>query len=400
MTIWYVTRWRMLMRIGIVRERHKEETRVALVPQDIKRLKSQGHEIFVEKGAGFKSGYLDEAYASAGATMVDGFEAVYQNAQLIAKVNRPSLGPDDQEISLLQQGQTLVSMMQALYHPQDAEEVAQTGATAYALELVPRITRAQKMDALSSMANIAGYKAVLMAADHLGKVMPMLMTAAGTMKPAKALVIGAGVAGLQAIATAKRLGAVVEAFDTRPVVKDQVESLGAKFVDVPLTEAEKKEAEDRGGYARKMSDDYYRRQQEILAEKIRQADLVVTTAQIFGRKAPTIISKTMVESMKEGSVVVDLAIETGGNCEVAEAGKIIKHGPATVIGMVNLPALVPEHASQMYSRNIVEFIANLTEIEDPAARGEDEILRDTLLCEQGKLVHEGTLGKLKEGGIS
>ena len=388
------------MRIGIVRERHKEETRVALVPQDIKRLKSQGHEIFVEKGAGFKSGYLDEAYASAGATMVDGFEAVYQNAQLIAKVNRPSLGPDDQEISLLQQGQTLVSMMQALYHPQDAEEVAQTGATAYALELVPRITRAQKMDALSSMANIAGYKAVLMAADHLGKVMPMLMTAAGTMKPAKALVIGAGVAGLQAIATAKRLGAVVEAFDTRPVVKDQVESLGAKFVDVPLTEAEKKEAEDRGGYARKMSDDYYRRQQEILAEKIRQADLVVTTAQIFGRKAPTIISKTMVESMKEGSVVVDLAIETGGNCEVAEAGKIIKHGPATVIGMVNLPALVPEHASQMYSRNIVEFIANLTEIEDPAARGEDEILRDTLLCEQGKLVHEGTLGKLKEGGIS
>ena len=388
------------MRIGIVRERHKEETRVALVPQDIKRLKSQGHEIFVEKGAGFKSGYLDEAYASAGATMVDGFEAVYQNAELIAKVNRPSLGPDDQEISLLQQGQTLVSMMQALYHPQDAEEVAQTGATAYALELVPRITRAQKMDALSSMANIAGYKAVLMAADHLGKVMPMLMTAAGTMKPAKALVIGAGVAGLQAIATAKRLGAVVEAFDTRPVVKDQVESLGAKFVDVPLTEAEKKEAEDRGGYARKMSDDYYRRQQEILAEKIRQADLVVTTAQIFGRKAPTIISKTMVESMKEGSVVVDLAIETGGNCEVAEAGKIIKHGPATVIGMVNLPALVPEHASQMYSRNIVEFIANLTEIEDPAARGEDEILRDTLLCEQGKLVHEGTLGKLKEGGIS
>ncbi|MBQ46463.1 MAG: NAD(P)(+) transhydrogenase (Re/Si-specific) subunit alpha [Zetaproteobacteria bacterium] len=380
------------MILGVGKERQAKETRVAIIPDDIKKLKKKGIDVIIEAGAGELSSYIDEAYVQAGAKVETNLSDIYNKSDVIAQVNRPA----DDTVSLLNKDTVLVSQIQALYHPEEVAKLAKTGATVMAMELVPRITRAQKMDVLSSMANLAGYKAVILAAENLKKLMPMLMTAAGTIKPSKVLILGAGVAGLQAIATAKRLGAIVEAFDTRPVVREQVQSLGGKFVEVPLTEAEQKEAEDSGGYARQMTPEYLERQAKLIHEHVKKSDIVITTAQIFGRKAPTLITKPMIESMAPGSVIIDLAVETGGNTEGVVPNEVTEISGVSVVGTVNLPATVPYHASQMYSRNILEFVTNICDDDgklniDP----EDEINTSSMVCQNGEVTHEGVKAKLE-----
>lgn len=380
------------MKIGVIKEGREGETRVALIPADIKKLVRKGLEVVVEKGAGAAGGYSDADYEKAGAELGSDSASVAAAVQILVGVNAP-------EENLLRDDLTIIAQFDSLMYPGRAQKVAGAGATAYALDLVPRTTRAQAMDVMSSMANLAGYKAVLLAADHLTKILPMMTTAAGTIRPSRALILGAGVAGLQAVATAKRLGAVVEAFDTRPVVKEQVESLGGKFVEVPLTEEEKAAAETKGGYARQMNEDYYRRQREIIHKHAMKADMVITTARIFGAKAPVLVTAEMVEDMQPGSVIVDLAVDTGGNCELAVAGEnVVRHG-VTIIGMENLATSLPTHASQMYSRNIFEFVTNMLDEESRFRKDEDdEILAESVLCRGGNLVHKGTLER--SGGES
>src|SRR5437870_3430587 len=327
------------MRIGVVRETAPGERRVALVPETVGRLAKSGNEVIVERGAGEASSFPDRMYTEAGGTIGDAWDA-----ELVLKVAKPS----DEELARLRQGAVLIAFLSPLSNHDLVRELGRRRVTALSMDAIPRITRAQPMDALSSQATVAGYKAVLLAAAALPRFFPMLTTAAGTIAPAKAFIIGAGVAGLQAIATARRLGAVVEAFDTRPVVKEQVQSLGAKFLEVDLGET----GEGTGGYAKELSEEAHRKEVELLAKAVKENDIVITTAAIPGRPAPKLITADMVRSMRPGSVIVDLAAETGGNCELTRPGEVSVVDGVRIDGTTNLPSTMPYHASQMYSRNV------------------------------------------------
>jgi NAD(P) transhydrogenase subunit alpha len=333
------------MKVGVPRETAPGERRVALVPEVVGRLSSTGFEVIVEPGAGSEASFTNDQFTEAGATLGDPW-----SAELVAKVRRPT----DEEAEKLREGQVLVGFLQPLTDPEGVERLAGRGVNAFAMESIPRITRAQPMDALSSQATVSGYKAVVLAADRLPRFLPMLMTAAGTVAPAKVLVIGAGVAGLQAIATARRLGAVVFGFDVRPVVKEQVESLGAKFLELGVVGEE-----TEGGYARELSEEEQRRQQEELEARIGDFDVVVTTALIPGRPAPRLIPRSAVESMAQGSVIIDLAAEAGGNCELTQPDEDVVHEGVTILGPTNLPSSMPFHASQLYARNVSALLLHL-----------------------------------------
>ena len=348
------------MRIGVPRELEPGERRVALVPDAVSRLGAAGFEVIVEPGAGAEASFPDDAYREAGATVA---EAVW-DADAVAKVRKPTAD----ESGRLRSGQVLVGFLEPLTDRAGIERLAERGVHAFAMESIPRITRAQPMDALSSQATVSGYKAVLIAADRLPRFFPMLMTAAGTVAPAKVLVLGAGVAGLQAIATAHRLGAVVAGFDVRPVVREQVESLGATFLDLGIVGEE-----TAGGYARELTEDEQRRQQEALAERIPEYDAVITTALIPGRAAPRLIPASAVARMRPGSVIVDLAAETGGNCELTEPGEVVERDGVTLVGLTNLPSQMPFHASQLYARNVSSLLQHLAPDGELALDWDDEI---------------------------
>ena len=368
------------MHIGIPRETRDGETRVAATPETVKKYVGGKHTVVVERGAGTAARYLDEAYEAAGATL--GSAQVALGAELVMKVRAPSTA----ELPQMKAGAVVIGMLD----PFDAEGLAQmaaAGLTGFALEAAPRITRAQSLDVLSSQANLAGYKAVLLAAHHYGRLIPMMMTAAGTLKAARAVVLGTGVAGLQAIATAKRLGAVVEASDVRPAAREQVESLGAKFIDVLFeTDEEREIAQGVGGYARPMPPAWMARQAALVSERCRQADIVVTTALIPGRPAPTLVSAETVAAMKPGSVLVDLAVERGGNCPLSEKGKVVEKHGVTLIGLTNLPGLVATDASALYARNILDFLKLIINADGALAiQRDDEIVAACLVCEGGNV---------------
>jgi H+-translocating NAD(P) transhydrogenase subunit alpha len=345
------------MKVGVPKETAEGERRVALVPDLVSKL--DGIEVVVEQGAGAAASFTDEAFTEAGAAIGDPWAA-----DLVAKVRKPS----DDEVGNLRDGQVLIGFLQPLSDQEGIERLSSRGVTAFAMESIPRITRAQSMDALSSQATVSGYKAVILAADRLPKFLPMLVTAAGTVVPAKVLVIGAGVAGLQAIATARRLGAVVSGFDVRPVVKEQVESLGAKFLDLSVVGEE-----TEGGYARELSEEEQRRQQEELEARIGDFDVVVTTALIPGRPAPKLIPQSAIESMRPGSVIIDLAAEAGGNADLTRPDEEVTHNGVTIIGPTNLPSSMPYHASQLYARNVTALVNHLAPEGELALDFEDEI---------------------------
>jgi proton-translocating NAD(P)+ transhydrogenase subunit alpha len=371
------------MRVGIPKETWPGENRVAVIPATVPALVKTGLEVVVEAGAGTVAGFLDEAYRAQGATVSPRAD-VFRTSDILLQV-RATPG----EPSLLRAGQTVIGFADPLGAPQGVRGIAATGATLLSMELMPRITRAQSMDALSSMATVAGYKAVLLAASALPRMFPMLMTAAGTVSPARVFIVGAGVAGLQAISTARRLGAKVEAYDVRPAVKEQVLSLGAKFVELPLDAAD---SEDKGGYAKAQDESFYRRQREMMIKVVAASDVVITTALIPGQRAPILLTAEMVEAMAPGSVVVDLAAERGGNCELTRPDETVVHRGVTILGPSNPPALVPYHASQMYSKNITTFLLHLLGKDGAAQTAlpinrDDEITRETLLTLGGAVVH-------------
>lgn len=351
------------MRVSVPRESAPGELRVALVPETVSKLAAGGHELRVERDAGGGAGFPDAAYADAGAELVDG-SALYEGADVVARVAPPS--PD--EVAMLAPGTVLIGFLQPLTDPEGIARLRELGVVAFAMESIPRITRAQSMDALSSQATVAGYKAVLLAANSVQKLFPMLMTAAGTIAPVRALVIGAGVAGLQAIATARRLGAVVSAFDVRPAVQEQVESLGASFLDLGV-----RGEETAGGYATELAPEQQAQQQAALEERIPDFDVVITTAAIPGRPAPRLIPASAVARMRPGSVIVDVAAETGGNCELTIPGEVVAHDGVTIVGTTNLPALMAFHASQLYSRNVAALLHHLAPAGELALDWEDEI---------------------------
>ncbi len=378
--------------IGVPRESYGGERRVALTPTAIPALKKSKLDIIVESGAGVAAGYADKAYEAAGAR-IGSREEVFA-ADVLLQVRALGANPDGfaSDLAMMRGGQIVIATMDPLSEPAAVSRAAQAGVTAFALELVPRITRAQSMDVLSSQANLAGYKAVLLAAGALSKIFPMLTTAAGTIVPARVFVIGAGVAGLQAIATARRLGGVVSRYDVRPAVKVQVESLGARFVSLDLDAAD---AQDAGGYAKAQSADFYARQAEKMGEVIAASDVVITTASIPGQKAPTLITADMVERMAPGSVIVDLAAERGGNCALTRPGETVDHGGVLVLGPLNLPSEVSFHASQLFGKNVATFLLNLVDKEGALAiNREDEIVKGSLLTGGGVVVHPAVLERL------
>ena len=381
------------MKLGIPREGPREgaaagalrpETRVAATPETVKKLVAAKHQVVVEAGAGLNSSITDAAYEAAGATIVAAAEAL--GAPCVLKVR----GPAADEIAMMQPGAVLVGMVDR-FDAAGLERLAAANLTSFALEAAPRTTRAQSMDVLSSQANIAGYKAVMLAANVYQRFMPMLMTAAGTVKAARVLIMGAGVAGLQAIATAKRLGAVIEASDVRPAVKEQIESLGAKFIDVPFeTDEEREAAQGVGGYARPMPASWMQRQAAAVAERIKQADIVITTALIPGRKAPVLITEEMVQSMKPGSVIVDLAVEQGGNCALAVLGQTVQRHNVHIVGEPNLAGLVAADASALYARNVLDFLKLIFDKEAALViNTEDDIVAACLMTRDGQVVKKG-----------
>lgn len=372
------------MVVGVPKETHPGERRVALTPAVLDTLKRSGIAVIVERGAGEQAGFPDAAYEARGARLVSR-EELFAQANIVAQVRAltANLPQGLEDLRHLRAGQVVVGLFDALWAGEEIGRLAATGVTAFALDLIPRISRAQAMDALSSMATVAGYKAVVLAAERLPKMFPMLMTAAGTIPPARVFVIGAGVAGLQAIATARRLGAVVEAFDVRPAVKEQVQSLGAKFVELPLEAV----GEDASGYAREQDEEYQRRQRELMTRVVAASDVVITTASVPGRRAPLLITREMVAAMQPGSVIVDLAAERGGNCELTRPGEEVHFEGVTILGPVNLPSTVPHDASQMYARNLAAFLAHLVRNGQLHLDGEDPITRETLLVRDGEVVH-------------
>lgn len=377
--------------VGVPRETAPGERRVALIPDTVKRLTGSGVTVKIERGAGEASGHADDAYIAAGGKIVPGAREAYDSA-MVLKVQKPT----EQETALLPRGATLIALLQPMTNLDLVRDLAAQEITAFSMDAIPRTTRAQSMDVLSSQATVAGYKAVLMAADNLPKFFPMLTTAAGSIIPAKVLIVGAGVAGLQAIATARRLGAVVEAYDTRPVVKEQVESLGAKFVDIPVDTSD---AQTSGGYAKEVSAETLRKQQEVLADHAAKSDVVITTAAVPGRAAPRLISRETVERMRPGSVIVDLAAETGGNVEVTRAGETVVHNGVVVMGQLNLPSTMPVHASQMYSKNLQNLLDLLIKKGSYDPDFEDDIVKGTVVTRGGNVVHEMTKQRLGEAGV-
>ena len=367
------------MKVAIPKERAQDERRVALVPDTATKLIAAGLEVSVEEGAGSSAFVPDDAYEKAGVKVVKGAAALLKDADVVLKVQAPSID----EVDLLQKGAVLISFLQPATQGDIVNALAKRGVTAFSLELVPRISRAQSMDALSSQASAAGYKAVLIAAARLGKFFPMMMTAAGTVAPARVLVMGAGVAGLQAIATARRLGAVVSAYDVRTAVKDEVKSLGATFIELPL-EAQ----EGQGGYAKEQSEEFLRKQRELIGEHIAKSDVVITTAAIPGRRAPLLVTAEMVKGMRPGSVIVDLAAETGGNVELTKAGEDVDVGGVTIVGTRNVPSTMPLHASQLYARNVANLLLHL--VKDGAINldFEDEITKGSCVTHGGEIVNE------------
>ena len=367
------------MIVAVAKETFPGERRVALVPSGVAALRKAGFDVLVQSSAGDAAGHCDAQYVEKGARLAETRDEVFQ-ADILLQVR--STGADD--LARLRPGQTVIGMCDPLGSPQVANEVAATGVTLFSLETLPRITRAQGMDVLSSMATVAGYRAVLLAAEALPQMFPMLMTAAGTLAPARTLVIGAGVAGLQAIATARRLGAVVSGYDVRPGVKEQVESLGAKFLEMELDTAT---AEGGGGYAQQMDEEFYRRQRELMSDTLRATDVVITTAAVPGKKAPVLITAEMVAGMPQGAVIVDVAAERGGNCELTVPGEtVVAHG-VTILGPTNLPSEVARHASQMYSKNISTFLLHIVDEGQLKLDREDEIVAGTLIARDGKVVH-------------
>jgi len=383
------------MKIGIPRERRPHELRVAATPDSVKKLIALGAEVLVETGAGDGSACTDDAYAAAGAQVVADEAAVLGNADVVLKVQRPLTeaegGPD--ELALMKPGAVLIGMLAPYAARDQIAAYAARRVDAFALEFIPRITRAQAMDVLSSQSNLAGYRAVIDAAAEFGRAFPMMMTAAGTIAPAKVMVMGAGVAGLQAIATARRLGAVVSATDVRPAAKEQVQSLGATFVAVE--DEEFKQAETAGGYAKEMSEAYKQKQAALIAETVKKQDVIITTALIPGRPAPRLITEDMVKSMKPGSVIVDLAVEQGGNCALSEPGKVVvKHG-VKIIGHLNVPSRTAVDSSALYARNLVNFLTPLVDKESKALKidWDDEIVKGTALTRDGKIIHPAFAGE-------
>ncbi|MGD8414000.1 MAG: Re/Si-specific NAD(P)(+) transhydrogenase subunit alpha [Candidatus Latescibacterota bacterium] len=371
--------------IGVPKETFPGETRVGLVPGVMKLTKRLGAEIVLEAGAGFAAGFVDEEYAEKGARLANR-DDVFGQADIVVQVRGYGSNPEEgkHDLGKYKKDQIVIATAEPLAEAGLAKEFAETGAKLFALELVPRITRAQSMDILSSMATVAGYKAVLMAADNLPRMFPMMMTAAGTISPAKVFVIGAGVAGLQAIASAKRHGAVVSAYDVRPAVKEQIESLGGKFVYMEL---ESGDAEDAGGYAKEMGEDFLRKQRELMTEVVKENDVVITTAAIPGKKSPVLITEDMVKGMQPGSVIVDLAAERGGNCELTKAGEEVVYNDVKILGPVNIPAMIPYHASQMFARNVVTFIQNMVKDHQINIDLEDEIIKESLVTSGGEVVN-------------
>ncbi|MBD3869672.1 MAG: Re/Si-specific NAD(P)(+) transhydrogenase subunit alpha [Acidobacteria bacterium] len=382
------------MNIGILKETFPGERRVAITPAVLSQLSKVGVTAVLEPGAGVAAGYPDAEYTQKGARLAGSRSEVFSSCEILAMVRTYGANQEagKADLALLGAGKTVIGSCDPLGEPEAAREFAATGANLLSLELMPRITRAQSMDILSSMATIAGYKAVLLAANHLPKMFPMMMTAAGTIKPAKVFIIGAGVAGLQAISSARKLGAVVVAYDVRPAVKEQIESLGGKFVEMPLETAD---AEDAGGYAKDQGEDFIRKQRELMAKVVAENDVVITTAAIPGRKSPVLVTADMVKGMQPGSVIIDLAAERGGNCELTRADEIVVEHGVTILGPINLPAEIPFHASQMYSKNLTTFLLHLIDKEGNfTLNTDDEITAGTLVTQGGKVVHPRVLDLL------
>ncbi len=379
------------MIIGIPKESFPGERRVGMVPAVVPSLTKAGFEVAIEAGAGVSAGYLDNEYAGKGARVLGSREEIFKTADIVVQVlcygSNDRTGKED--VALYRDGQFLVGFLRPLGAVETLKDIASKGVSSFSVEFMPRITRAQSMDALSSMSTICGYKAVLLAADTLPRLCPMLTTAAGTITPARIFIIGAGVAGLQAIATSRRLGAVASAYDVRPAVKEQVQSLGGRFVELPI---EAKDAQDARGYATAQDENFYQRQRELLGRVVAESDIVITTAVIPGKKPPLLVTGEMVKSMAPGSVIVDLASERGGNCELTEPSKIVVKHNVSIVGTINLASAVPYHASQMYARNISTFLTHLFKEGKPELNLQDEITRETLITRGGEIVH----GRVRE----
>jgi len=381
----------MVMVIGVPKETYPGEQRVAMIPALLPSLHKAGFEVWLETGAGEAAGFPDAEYQEGGAHLTPSRDELFAKADIILQVRTAGANPHfDADLPRLRSGQILVGLMEPLWRAEVMPQLAQRGVIAFAMELMPRISRAQSMDVLSSMATVVGYKAVLLAATHLPRMFPLLMTAAGTLQPTRVFVIGAGVAGLQAIATARRLGAIVEGYDIRPAVKQEVESLGAKFVSLGL---ESEEAQEATGYARAFDEAFYRRQQQLLTSVIARNDVVITTAMVPGQRAPLLITREMVRTMRPGSIVIDLAAEWGGNCELTRPGETFTEYGVTIMGPVNLASTIPFHASQLYSRNIANFLNLL--FKEGRLNLEDEITRSTLVTYEGEIVHPRVKEKIQ-----
>lgn len=376
------------MVIAVPKEILPGENRVSITPDVASKLIKKNFQIHVEKGAGEGAGYTDEHYEKAGAKLYDNLNDLYQSADIITKVQRPLDHPTEgkNELDLIKEGTLLITFLYPLNYPELAKECASKRINVISMDAIPRTTLAQKMDALSSQANIAGYKSVIMCANALGKIFPLMMTAAGTISPAKVVIMGAGVAGLQALGTAKRLGAVVEVSDIRSAVKEEVQSLGGKFIEVAGAE----DMQDAGGYAKEASAEFLQKQKDLIFKHVTNADIVITTALVPGRKAPVLVSEEMVKNMRPGSVVLDMAVEFGGNCEVSEKGKVVKKYGVTIIGEPNLPSLVPTHSSDVYAKNILALLEHISKEGKVELNFDDEIVKGSVITHNGEVVQERT----------
>jgi len=374
------------LKIGIPKEIMERETRVAVIPSMLSTFTKSGHEVFVQAGAGTRAFFDDEAYKDAGATILKSAEELYKAADTIIKFQAPQINSElkKHELDLMNEGATLICSLPPQLHGELIPKLLKRKMTCFAMEYIPRITKAQSMDVLSSMATVAGYKAVLVAAEHMGKFFPLLMTAAGTIPPATVFILGAGVAGLQAIATAKRLGAKVEAFDPRPVVKEQVESLGGTFVEMEMPE----DVETAGGYAKQQSDEFLNKEREAIAARLPKVDVLITTAQIFGKQSPLLVTEEMVKLMQRGSVIVDLAVAEGGNCELSKPNEVVEKHGVTIFGAVNLARTVPIHASQMHSKNVTTLFKHLFQGDDQNLDFEEEITKGACITYKGEIINE------------
>jgi NAD(P) transhydrogenase subunit alpha len=379
--------------IAIPQEILPGENRVAIVPDVAAKLIKAGFEIRIEKDAGIDAGFTNKKYEDTGVKIISDLNELYNGADIVLKVQRPLEHPDvkKNEIELIKEGTLLITFLYPLFHYELAKKCAEGKINVISMDMIPRTSLAQKMDALSSQANIAGYKSVLMCANELGKIFPLMMTAAGTISPAKVVIMGAGVAGLQALGTAKRLGAVVEVSDIRSAVKEEVHSLGGKFIEVETTE----EMQDESGYAKEASEEFLKKQKELIFKHVTEADIVITTALVPGKKAPVLVTEEMVKNMRPGSVVLDMAVEFGGNCEISELGKTVTKYGVTIIGEPNLPSLVPTHSSEMYSKNIHNLLMHISKEGKVELNMEDEIVKGSLITYNGEVVHPGIKELLK-----